>query len=56
MVGIRSVGVGVGEHQSEDSFVYFGEKPTERACTRDFLRDRKKTRKDKDPEQPTNTS
>ena len=37
MVGIRSVGVGVGEHQSEDSLY---------VLARDFLRDRKKTRKD----------
>ena len=46
---IRSVGmgVGVGEHQSEDSFVCFGAKPTQRACAQDFLRDRKKTRKGK---------
>ena len=48
-VGIRSVGV--GERQLEDSFVYFGVKPTQRACTRDFLRYRKKTRKGKVQEQ-----
>ena len=43
IVGIRSVGV--GERQLEDSFVGFGAKPTQRACARDFLRVRKKTRK-----------
>ena len=35
------VGVGVGECQS-DSSVCFGAKPTQRACARDLLRDRKK--------------
>ena len=49
MVGIRSVGV--GERQSENSFVCFGAKLTHSAYTRDFLRDRKKTRKGKVPEQ-----
>ena len=29
-----SVSMGVGERQSEDSFVYFGTKPTQRACAR----------------------
>ena len=48
---IRSVDV--GERQSEDSFVCFGAKPTQRVRMRDFLRDRKKTRKDKVPEQST---
>ena len=47
MLGIHSVGVGVGECQSEDSFVCFGTKPTQRVCARDFLCDRKKTRKSK---------
>ena len=28
MVGIRSVGVGMGEYHSEDSFVCIGTKPT----------------------------
>ena len=56
MVGIRSVGVGVGEHQSEDSFVCFGTKPTQRACMQYFLQDRKKTRKSKVPEQRTDWS
>ena len=37
MVGIRSVGVGVGKRQLEDSFVSFGMKPTQRACMQDFL-------------------
>ena len=40
-----SVGVGMCECQSEDSFVCFDAKPTLRACARDFLRDRRKTRK-----------
>ena len=48
MVGIRSVGVGVDEHQSEDSFVCFG--------ARDFLRDWKKIKKSKVPEQSTDRS
>ena len=48
-----SVGVGVGERQSEDSFVCFGTKPTQWACARDFPRDRKKTRKGKVPKQST---
>ena len=48
MVSIRSVGV--GEYQSEDSFVCFGAKPTQRTCARDFQQDRKKTRKGKLPE------
>ena len=51
MVGIHSENVGVEERQSEDSFVCFGAKPTRRACARDFLRDQKKTRKSKVPEQ-----
>ena len=46
-----SAGVGVGEWQSEDSFVCFGAKSTQRACVRDFLRDRKKTRDGKVREQ-----
>ena len=45
MASIHSVGVGVSERQSEDSFVCFVAKPTQRACVRDFLRDRKKTMK-----------
>ena len=44
-----SVGVGVDELQSEESFVCFGAKPTQRACARDFLRGRKMTRKCKVP-------
>ena len=51
MVSIHSVGVGVGEHQTEDSFVCFGTKPTLRAYVWDFLQDQKKTRKGKVPEQ-----
>ena len=49
MVGIRSVGV--GERKSDDSFVCLGANLTQRACARDCLRDRKKTRKGKVPEQ-----
>ena len=45
------VGVGVNECQSEDCFVCFGTKPTQRAGARDFPRDRKKTKKDKVPQQ-----
>ena len=51
MLGIRSMGV--GEYQSEDSFICFGAKPTQRACTRDFLQEQKKMRKDKVPRQST---
>ena len=49
MYAFVSVGVslGVSECRSEDSFGYFGAKPTQRACARDFLRDRKKTREGK---------
>ena len=54
MVGFGSVGV--DERQSEDSFVWFGAKPTQRACARNFPRDCKKTRKSKDPEQSTESS
>ena len=35
--------------QSEDSFVCFGAKPTEKASALHFLQDRKKTRKGKAP-------
>ena len=49
-----SVGVGVGERQSEDPFVCFGAKHTQRACARYFLQDRKKTRKGKVPGQSKN--
>ena len=45
MVSIRYVGV--SERQSEDSFVCFDAKPTQRACARDYRRDRKKTRQGK---------
>ena len=45
--------VGVGECQSEDSFVCFGTKPTQRACAQDLLQDWKKTREGKVPEQST---
>ena len=38
------ISVGVGKCQSEDSFVCFGAKPTQRACARNFPRDRKRTR------------
>ena len=51
-----SMGVGVSEYQSKDSFVCFGAKPTQRACARDFLRDRKKTREGKVPGQSTEES
>ena len=44
------------ESQSEDSFVRFGAKPTQRACLRDFLRDREKTRESKVPGQSTEES
>ena len=54
MVGIRSVGV--GERKLEDPFVCFCAKPTQRAGARDFLRDRKKTRKGKVPGQSTERS
>ena len=47
------VSVGVDECQSEDSFVCFGKKPTQRTCARDILGDRKKTREGKVPEQST---
>ena len=47
---IRSVGVGVGDCQSKDPFLCFGAKPTQRACTRDLPRDRKRTRECKDRE------
>ena len=43
----------VRECQSEDSFVCFGAKPTQRDSARDFLRDLKKTRKGKVPEKST---
>ena len=56
MVGIRSVGMGVSERPSEDSFVCFGAKPTQRAFARDFLQDRKKTRQGKAPEQSKDRS
>ena len=36
--------VSVGVCQSEDTVVCFGAKPTQRACARDYLRDRKMTR------------
>ena len=47
------VSVGVGECQSENSFVCFGAKPTQRAYAQDFQGDRKKTRKGKVPGQST---
>ena len=42
MSGIRFCGCGCG-CQSEDPFVCFGAKPTQRACARDLPRDRKRT-------------
>ena len=42
MFGIRCLGV--GECQSEDPFVCFGAKPTQRACAQDTPRDQEKTR------------
>ena len=45
MVSIRFVGVGA--RQSDDSFICFGAKTTQRACVRDLQRDRKKSRKGK---------
>ena len=56
MLGIRSLGVGVGERKSEDSFVCFGAKPTQRVCAPGFRQDRKKTRKGKVQEQWTDRS
>ena len=47
MVSIHCIGV--GERPSEDSFVSFGAKTTQRACTRDFLRDRENTKKRQGP-------
>ena len=44
MLGIRCVGV--GECQSEDPFVYFGVKPTQRACALDLSRDRRERGKE----------
>ena len=41
MLGIRCLGA--GGCQSEDPFVCFGTKPTERACVRDLPRDQKQT-------------
>ena len=49
MLGIHCVGV--SECQSEDPFVCFGVKPTQRACAQDLPRDRKRTREGKVPEQ-----
>ena len=43
---IRFCGCGCG-CKSEDPFVCFGRKPTQRACARDFPRDRKRTRKER---------
>ena len=51
-----SVGVGISECQSEDSFIRFGAKATQTACSRDFLRDWKKTRKGNVPGQSTEES
>ena len=45
MVVIRSVSVGVSERQSEDSFVCFGAKPTQRGLLPRFL-----TRSEEDEE------
>ena len=45
------VGVGVSECRSEDSFVRFGVKPTQKAAARAFLQDRKKTGENKVPGQ-----
>ena len=53
---VAFVSVGVGECQSEDSFVYFGAKPTQRPCMQDFLWDRKKTKKGNIPGQSTGES
>ena len=51
-----SVGVGISECQSEDSFIRFGAKATQTACSRDFLQDWKKTRKGNVPGQSTEES
>ena len=53
MLGIRCVDV--GKCQSEDSFVYFGAKPTQRDCARDFPRDRKRTREGRSQSQQKRT-
>ena len=54
MLAIRSVDVGVGECQSDDSLsVLVRNQKKKRAYAPDFLRDRKKTRKGKVPEQST---
>ena len=45
MLGICFCGCG------SDSFVYFGVKPTQRASLRDLLRDQKKTKEGKVPDQ-----
>ena len=50
------VSVGVSECQSEDSFVCFGAKPTQRACTQYFAWDWKKMREGKVPGQWTEGS
>ena len=41
--------VGVGECQSEDLFIYFGAKPSKKACSRDLPRDHKWTKGGKVP-------
>ena len=43
--------VGVGMCQSEDPFVCFGAKPTQRSCARDYLWDRRRTRESSVQEQ-----
>ena len=56
MGALVSVGMGVSECQSEDSFVCFGAKPTQRSYARDFPQNRKKTKEGKVPEQSTEES
>ena len=48
MGGIRFCGCGC---QSEDPFVCFGMKPTQRDCKRDFPQDRKRIREGRSQEQ-----
>ena len=50
MGGIRFCGCECG-CQSEDPFVFFGAKPTQRACARGLPLDRKKMREGKVPGQ-----
>ena len=44
---VTFVYLGVDLYHSEDPFVCFGAKPTQRACTRDYPRDQKRAREGK---------